>query len=160
MKRLAVIGVVAAGSGSAAEAATVTASLSMDMTITAACTVTSAPALDFGSQGLLTSRVDVTATLGVLCTKGSGYNILLDAGANSGNTLVRLMAGTPSGFVGYQIYRDATRTQVWGNKMGSDTVSATGAGVEQSFILYGRLPAQTARPVGAYADSITITISY
>ena len=70
--------------GSAARAATATSTMTVQMTITATCTVNSATALNFGTQGVLSTNVDQTSTLQVTCINTTPYNIGLNAGTGTG----------------------------------------------------------------------------
>lgn len=124
------------------------------------CTVT-ASSLDFSTNpGLLNNTVDSSTTLSVQCSKTTPYHVGLGAGQNSsGNINARQMAQGASR-VGYQLYRDAARTQVWGDTVGTDTVTGTGDGSTQSLTVYGRVPPQTTPPAGTYSDTVVVTVTY
>ena len=62
--------------------------------------------------------------------------------------------------MGYNIYTDAPGGTVWGNTLNSDTLESTGTGVEQSFTVHGRVPAQATPAAGDYADTVTVTVTY
>jgi spore coat protein U-like protein len=62
--------------------------------------------------------------------------------------------------VNYSLFRNATRTQVWGQTIGTDTVTGTGTGANQALTIYGRVPAQAVPPPGTYTDTVTVTITY
>lgn len=144
----------------AALAATVTNTMPVTITIQNACNVSSvAPTtLNFGTQGPLASAVNQTSTITVTCTSGAPYNIGLDGGG-SGNINARVMKnGTNT--VGYQLYSNAGMTTVWGNTVGTNTVTGTGTGSAQAFTVYGQVPAQTTPPAGAYTDTVNVTVTY
>lgn len=143
-----------------AEAATTTQTFTVQLTITASCSITSASTLDFGSQGLLNSVIDATSTIQVQCTTSTPYNIGLDAGAGSGATVTTRKMTNGGSTVNYSIYSDTGRTTVWGNTIGSNTVTGTGTGSAQSFTVYGRVPVQTTPAAGAYSDTVTVTVTY
>ena len=46
----------------------------------------------------------------------------------------------------YSLFRDAGRTQNWGQTIGTDTTTGTGTGANQTLTIYGRVPAQTVPP--------------
>ncbi|WP_163312923.1 spore coat protein U domain-containing protein, partial [Klebsiella aerogenes] len=72
------------------------------------------------------------------------YNIGLNAGTGTGATVAsRKMTGTGGALVNYTLYSDNNRTTVWGQTIGTDTVSASGSGAAQSYTVYGRVPVQT-----------------
>ena len=116
----------------AAYAATATGSMNVTLTITKQCTVVSAQTLAFGSQGLLNANVDQTANITVLCTNGTTYDVGLDKGVNGASVTTRQMigaGGTPDS-VDYALYRDASRTQNFGETVGTDTAAGTGDGTK------------------------------
>lgn len=163
MRRALLIGgaVMAVAAGiPGADAATVTNTFQVRITLTNACDVTTtAPTtLDFGSHGLLSANVDQTSTITVTCTSGAAYNIGLDGGG-AADINARVMAnGTDH--VGYQLYQPSGYTTVWGNTVGTDTVSSTGTGTAQTFTVNGRVPPQTTPPAATYTDTITVTVTY
>lgn len=166
MKRrsiLLAVALVAAGLlATTAQAQTVTNTMPVTITIQDACDISTAPTtLDFGTAGPLMANVDSTSTISVTCTSGAGYNIGLDAGLNDGGLGINARAMTDgTDFVGYQLYQDATRTNVWGETIGTDTVASTGTGGAQAFTVYGRVPPQATPPAGTYNDTVTVTVTY
>jgi spore coat protein U-like protein len=143
-----------------AGAATATTSFTVQVTVTTSCLINSAGTLGFGSQGVLTGNVDNTSTIQVQCTSTTPYNIGLDAGTGAGATVAsrRMTAGAAT--VSYTLYRDASRTQVWGDAVGTNTVAATGTGAGQNHTVYGRVFSQTTPAPGTYTDTITVTVTY
>jgi spore coat protein U-like protein len=115
--------------------------------------------IDFGTHGLLTASIDTSATVAPQCTNTTPYQIGLDNGLYAvGNT--RRMRSAGGRHVSYELYRDAGRSQRWGNTVNTDTVSATGDGSAQSLPIYARVAPQTTPPEGAYSDTVTVTIYY
>src|SRR5262249_49171464 len=137
-----------------------TSTFTVQISITASCTINSASTLNFGTQGVLTANVDQTSTIQVQCTNTTPYNIGLDAGTGSGATVATRKMTSGGATVSYTIYSDSGRTTVWGNTIGTDTVSATGSGAAQSYTAYGRVPAQTTPAPGTYTDTVTVTVTY
>lgn len=146
--------------GGAAYAATTTSTFQVQLTITAQCIINSAANLNFGSQGILSSNVDQSSTLSVQCTNTTPYNIGLDAGTGTGATVAVRKMTSGANTINYSLYTDAARTTVWGNTISTDTVAATGNGSAQNYTVYGRTPSQTTPAPGAYADTITVTVTY
>ena len=140
--------------------ATTTTTFTVQMIITASCTIVSASTLNFGSQGVLTANVDQTSTLQVQCTNTTPYNIGLNAGTGSGATVTTRKMTSGGATVNYSLYTDSGHTTVWGNTVGTDTVSATGNGASQSYTVFGRVPAQTTPAPATYTDTITVTVTY
>ena len=60
----------------------------------------------------------------------------------------------------YQLYSDTSRTTIWGNTTGTDTVTGVGTGLAVGHVVHGSVPAAQAVPAGAYGDTITVRISY
>ena len=146
--------------GGSADAAITTTTFQVRVTIAAQCVINSAATLDFGSNGVITANIDQTSALSVQCTNTTPYNIGLNAGTGSGATVaVRLM--TLSGAtIRYSLYTTAARTTVWGNTIGTDTVTGTGTGLAQTITVYGRVPVQTTPSPGTYTDTIVATVTY
>ena len=110
----------------------------------------SATSLDFGTVGLLLANTDGTSTLSVQCANGIAYQVGLSNGLNASGT-TRRMSG-PGGLVSYELYRNSTRTQRWGNTLNTDTVIGSGNGSSQSLTVYG---ACLRRPRRARAPTTT-----
>ena len=163
-RRLALTGVIAATcllqSIELPLAATATSSFTVSITIAATCTVNSASTLNFGNQGILSTNVDQTSTIQVTCTNTTPYNIGLDAGTGSGATVTTRKLTSGGATVNYTLYSNSGRTTVWGNTVGTDTVTGTGNGSGQNFTVYGRVPPQTTPAPGSYSDTITVTVTY
>lgn len=141
-----------------AEAATTTSTFNVTATVQATCTV-SATNLAFGAYAGV--QVTGTTAIAVSCTNTTAYQVGLNAGATSGATVTtRQMAGPSAAVLNYALYRDAARTQNWGNTAGTDTVSGTGDGTQRSITVYGTIPAGQYVSPGAYSDTIVVTVTY
>ena len=143
-----------------ANAATATSTLAVQLTLSSSCVINSASTLNFGAHGVLIANVDSTSTLRVQCTNGTPYNVGLNAGTGSGATIAVRKMSNGARTINYSIYRNNTRTILWGNTVGTDTVAATGNGAAQSYTVYGRVPAQTTPAAAVYTDTITVTVTY
>lgn len=123
------------------------------------CSLTVSP-LNFGTNpGLLNAAVNASTTLGVQCSRTTPYSVALGAGLNSGNDVNARKMVLAGNSLGYQLYRDAARTQVWG-MVATDRVNGTGTGLVQSLTVYGRVPAQSTPPAGTYEDTVVVTVTY
>lgn len=142
------------------EAATTTATFGVQMTVTASCAINSASTLNFGSSGVISADVDQTSTIQVQCTGTTPYGIGLDAGTGSGATVAARKMTNGGNTITYALYSDSGRTTIWGDTVGTDTVSATGNGSAQSYTVYGRVPAQSTPAAATYTDTITVTVTY
>lgn len=125
-----------------------------------ACRIEAVPTLDFGTvPGVLSAPRDRTTDIGIRCSSGRPWKMGLDNGRNaSGST--RRMLGPGGRYVQYEIYRDAARTQRWGNTPDVDTVNGTGTGAAQAVRAHGRVPAQPTPPAGVYRDTVTVRLTF
>jgi spore coat protein U-like protein len=113
-------------------------------------------------------RVDVTCSN----VQGTGadnvsYTVALSQGASGGYAPRRLSAGNAR--LDYNLFRDAGRTQVWGNGSGGSYLVGgsmrVGPGVgnrtrTNTHDIFGRVPAQQDVAVGTYSDAIFVTVSF
>lgn len=149
----------------AASAATTTSSFTVQTNVTPACEV-SATTLTFADINPLlnaSTATDATTTISVTCSNTTPYNVGLNAGTGPSATVTtrKMKIGATTDTLNYALYSDSGRVTNWGNTVGTDTVAGTGTGLSQSLTVYGRVPSgqQTAK-VGAYADTITVTVTY
>lgn len=123
------------------------------------CSV-SATALDFGTVGVLQGATDGASTLAVSCALATPYTIGLNGGNAAATNPAQRKMSNGGEQITYGLYRDAARSQLWGNTAGVDTAAGTGSGIGQAFTVYGRMPAQTTPSPGTYTDTIVITVTY
>lgn len=126
------------------------------------CLVSATPINFGGSVGVLTSAIAATGTITAECTSADSYTIALNKGTTSGASLGnRLMAGSGSATVQYQLYTSSSHGTVWGDgTSGTGTVGGTGSGNSQSYTVYGLVPAQTTPAPNLYSDTVTVTVTY
>lgn len=127
----------------------------------ASCSVQATP-LNFGSAANLSQNIDTTNTITVTCSRGTPFMVGLDGGLTgvSDPAARRMANSTSADVVRYGIYRDAGRSQGWGNSAGANTVAATGTGLAQTFTGYGRVPPQSSVAPLAYSDTVVATVTY
>jgi spore coat protein U-like protein len=120
--------------------------------------------LNFGSydpvQANAAAPLDGQTTIRVSCTKGTAVNIAMDDGANAEGA-TRRMSGGGTNLLGYELFKDASRTQRWG----SDASERFDAGVAPSrdprdFIVYGRVAGAQDVNEGAFQDTIVVTVQF
>jgi spore coat protein U-like protein len=123
----------------------------------AACTV-GAIGVIFGSYDIFDNvaldsagRVDVTCDVGTV-----SYNIALSPG--SGSYATRTMTGAGS-LLNYNLFADPTRLIVWGDGT-SGTSSVPGVGLGANHTVYARIPSRQNVPVGTYADTVVVTLTF
>jgi spore coat protein U-like protein len=156
-----VLGFLALGVGSmpsVAVTATATNTFAVTATVVATCQV-SATALGFGNYTGVVHPA--SSTVSVTCTDTTPYNVGLSAGLATGATVTaRSMTGPASALLGYGLFQDAGHTLNWGQTAGTDTVAGIGNGAAQPITVYGQIPASEFVAPGAYADTITATVTY
>jgi spore coat protein U-like protein len=115
--------------------------------------------IDFGPHGVLSADVDATGQISVTCTADADYSIGLDGGLAGGTPTTRKMSKAAEQIT-YGLYRDAGRSQAWGETIGVNTMAGTGTGVVQNYTVYARVPPQTTPTPGLYQDTIVVTVTY
>ena len=142
-------------------AATSTTTFTVSATVTNDCSV-SANNLSFGNYSTISANnVDATTTISVTCTLDTPYTVGLDAGNGSGATTTVRKMTSGENTLNYSLYSDVSRSTVWGNAIGTDTVAGTGSGAQQDLTVYGRIPGgQGSVESGDYTDVITVTVTY
>jgi len=153
--------------GQRAEAATHTAGLQVGATIGVRCTLLTTP-LSFGNYGITdpTPR-DVEGVISLNCTQ-SIINFIMHlrlgqgqqpAAGSSTAAPRRQMSDGNGSVLRYDIYRNAARTQVWGDTIG--TAVFPGFGPYPRLVpVYGRIPALQTVPPGSYADTVVATLLF
>lgn len=133
------------------------------------CLVVADP-VPFGSVDPLdATATDAVGNVRVSCTLIGiiallvSYDISLTTGL-SGDVNARQM-GAGADRLDYNLYRNAARTQVWGDAGAGQGVSdgyLLGIGtVIRDYTVYGRVPAgQTGAPPGVYLDTLTARVDY
>lgn len=138
--------------------------LTIPLTVTAVvqknCTI-NATDLAFPPKGVLSSATTATSQITVKCTNNNAYSVALDGGSVGNNVLARKMKhATQADTVNYQLYQDAAYATIWGNASGGSPRTGTGTGSNQTYTVYGRVPAQATPRPGDYKDVVTATITF
>lgn len=152
MKRLnkglvvAALGMAAAG---AAQAQTANTTFQVKADVIAACTVAASDLL-FGNYSAIVGSVDNSSTITITCSNGKGWTLAI-GGANNA---ARTMAGPGGNTLNYGMFSDIARSVAFPSTTG------TGTGLAQTTTVYGRIPGGQFVPVGAYADTVTVAVTY
>ena len=141
-------------------AATSTGSFQVTLTIQGTCSLQTASNLAFGTQTAITSNLDASSSITVLCTNATPYTIGLSAGTGTGATVAARILTNGTATLPYSIYQDSARSVVWGFTPGVDAQSGTGTGSIQTFTAYGRVPPASNLTAGAYTDTVSVTVTY
>ena len=103
------------------------------------------------------STLDATAAVSVTCTKGITANVLMDDGSHGESGGRRMASGSES--VGYQLYRDASRSLPW-ERGDAQVLRGEGVFVPTTLRVYGRVPSGQVVVAGAYSDTVTATVDF
>ena len=90
--------------------------------------------LDFGTytaQG--GSPLQGTTLLQTTCTPNTTYNVGLNAGTSPGATVNQRRMVSGSQVLNYPLYSDTPRSKIWGETIGTDTVTGVGTGQAQDY---------------------------
>jgi len=154
---------IAAFAAAPAFATDATSSLDVSATVTANCTV-STTAVAFGDVDVTSGQAaEGTGSVMVTCTNGTAWSAAADAGAGIGADFSHRKMASGANLLGYSLFTDSSRTQLWGDGVEGATslFSGTGTGSVQTKTVYGLIPAgQTGVPAGEYADAVQVTVSY
>ena len=145
------------GSGSVNQFITITA------TVLPICSVTTT-AMNFGGYDPVVvnavAPLNATGTVSVYCNPGTAVTVSLDLGTHASGTTRQLLSGAAN-FMTYEVYRDSGRTVVWNT---TNTVSGTSTSnavaINGGFIAYGRISAGQDVTIGAYNDTLLVTVNY
>jgi len=139
-----------------------TANLNVSANVKRNCTIVTDP-VNFGNYDATSgATVDQQGAIRLTCTKGTPATITLGNGATPQGGQRAMAGGTPAGFLNYELYSNAGRSQRWGTA-GAETLTPPSApdNLEHAFTVYGRiLSGQTAVSQGAYSDSVVATVNF
>lgn len=128
--------------------------------VNAVCEVT-ATDLDFGTYTAQSGTpLQGTTMLRATCTPNTTYNIGLNEGTSPGATVNQRKMVSGAQVLNYQLYSDSSRSTIWGNTTGTDTVTGVGSGLAQDHTVFGSIPASQVIPAGDYSDTITVRVYY
>lgn len=117
------------------------------------------------------AALDSTGIFSVTCTRAGGppsvtVSVALGPSTHSGaiaTRQMRLAGGADT--LDYNIYRDISRVQVWGNTPGINAVSRVvtvrnNSSSTETFTLFARIDALQDVRIGQYQDSLTVTVQF
>lgn len=162
MKRNAIaisIGLSCLGLALPAAAQEDTGDLSVTTDVVATCffgTINPLNFADYGSELL----VDGSTTLQATCTTGTDYIITFGDGANASGGLRRMLNGTVgTAFLSYHLYETTGAADEITLAAGADNeIEGTGTGSAQVVDVFGRIDAGQPLVIGAYTDTVGLTI--
>jgi spore coat protein U-like protein len=147
----------------AMEAQSSSASLQVTANVIKNCTIATAP-ISFGAYDPVTANatqpLDGIGTITVTCTRGVAAHVSLSLGSNGSGGSRRMQMGGFS-YLTYEIYKDASRSDVWGAGFDSNLDIPSAPSVEpRTFTAYGRVPARQDAAVGNYLDIVLATVNF
>lgn len=150
--------------GTAAAQTTALGNLRVQAAVFSACSVQDST-LDFGpvspaSPPATRAQADIKVT----CTGGTAYEIGIGDGDNAQGAVRRMLlegssGADPADFLHYELYKQLTGANRWGNAIASERVTGVGNGVTQNIPVFGQLFAGPAI-AGNYADNAVITLHF
>jgi spore coat protein U-like protein len=144
-----------------ADATITTNTFTVQAVITASCNV-SATTLNFGTYDPTSATaLNGTSSVSVFCTSGTPYTTGLNVGSGGGSFTTRTIANGGN-TLDYNLFRDAARSQVWGDGSGSTfTVAGTGSGLltANTVTVYGQVAIAQDKPAGTYTSTVTVTVT-
>jgi spore coat protein U-like protein len=128
------------------------------------CSFDSVTGVNFGAYDVFNnSHTDSTGTITYTCiTVGTPITIDLSKG-NASSYATRQMRQGASDTLDYNLFRDATRTTIWGDGTGGSSrygPITPPLQTQVSVTVYGRIPARQNATVGSFTDTITVTINF
>lgn len=139
--------------------------------LAASCTLTLS-GMTFGSYDVLTpTALDSVSTLNVACTRtlfpSERVDYTLTASVGSGASYASRSMAQGAERLGYNLYRNTARTQIWGNGTGGSSV-ITGTHTlnngnpnrNRNHSIYGRIPALQNVAAGNYLDTLAVTLTF
>jgi spore coat protein U-like protein len=128
----------------------------------AQCSISTTP-VSFGTYNVFaTSPTDSTGTITYNCNGGARF-ILITISRGGSPTFAprRMLKGAEQ--LPYNLYRNASRTIVWGDGTGGSSLHLDVDPPNHQHIsvpVFGRIPAGQDVEAGAYTDTVTVTINY
>jgi spore coat protein U-like protein len=124
----------------------------------------STTSVNFGSYDVFSATpADSTGTVSVYCNQENFVTASIGPSPNSGGFNPRQMRlATGTDLMNYNLYRDTTRTQIWGDGTGgsflvSGTVTRRGTEI---YTVYGRIPPGQDISAGLYMETLTVTLTW
>jgi len=126
------------------------------------CTI-SVTSIAFGSYSVFTTTADdSTGTITYTCNStASNISIALNDGSSSTFSPRTMRKGSET--LQYNLYRNAARTNIWGDGTGGTSVYTRANPPNNSSVsltIYGRIPALQDVSAGSYTDTVSAVINF
>lgn len=136
------------------------------------CRIMTGGSVAFGAyETMAAAATDTAAQVQVRCERDGGppnvtLTMAISAGMHGASANARRMlhTGAAGDYLGYGLFRDVSRSSIWGSSPGVDTMSQTltvpnKGSATATFVIYGRIPPLQNVSAGSYADSVQVTVS-
>lgn len=129
--------------------------------LAASCTI-STTAVSFGTYNVFgPAPLDSTGSVTYTCTGNAHVTISLDSGGAGTFNPRRMLNNSEA--LSYNLYRDAARTNIWGDGTGGTTIYTdpnprNGQGI--TVTIFGRIPAGQDVSAGSYSNTVAATINF
>jgi spore coat protein U-like protein len=134
-------------------------SASVTATYQPTCTLSADP-LAFGNLATTQNGADTSTALHATCSAATPFTVWMNGGLTGATDPALRQMQNGANRLTYGIYRDASRTQVWGDTASVNELGGSGSGGNLTIPVYGRVQPQTTPPVGTYTDTVVVTINY
>ncbi|MDR3774491.1 MAG: spore coat protein U domain-containing protein [Terracidiphilus sp.] len=107
------------------------------------------------------AAANATSAVSVACSNSAPYNVALSAG--TGSSVIAAtprMTGLGTGLLGYVLSSNLRGIVNRGQTLGADPAAGEGNGFAQMLFGHGQISAGQYLAGGAYADSITVAVTY
>lgn len=158
----AIAALMALNLGGVAAAGTISQSFAVTATIATTCAFGTINALAFGAYDPLvtnaSSGTDLagSTTFNIDCVNGIPVSVGLDNGLHASGGQRYMTAGGGNNLT-YTLFQDAAHNTAWSN---TAPLAVTGTGSAQTISVYAIVAKGQNEPIGSYADTVTITLTY
>ena len=116
-------------------------------------------------QSYSSATVQATGSIQVTCNNNTPYTVSLDSGQHSLSVSNRmLLRNSDQATLGYQLFSNASYTTNWGNSAGTNWLTATGTGGQQTWPVYAQIPGGEAFFATAngtnFSDMVIVTVAW
>ena len=127
----------------------------------ATCTISTTP-VSFGTYDVFTpAALDSVGNVILNCNGGKNIVVSIDPG-QAGTFIPRKLFMNAGEWLGYNLYRDASRSVVWGDGTGGTSVATLPSlpnNQDTPVPIYGSVPPGQDVRAGGYADNLSVTIN-
>jgi spore coat protein U-like protein len=102
--------------------------------------------------------LDAAGSISFLCLPATSAVVTLSRG--SAPTFVPRQMRQGAEVLQYNLYRDASRTVIWGDGTGGTSSYGSGLVLYQSVSVYGRVFPRQNAAAGSYSDSVLVTVNF